>query len=79
MTGGDGTYSVPKFGSLVYSGLEGWMHPLRQIIDSNDLGHPLCAHLREGTWAMDYTLRRLQKYVWLALCDNFSSISVFFL
>jgi glycogen debranching enzyme len=29
------------------------MFPLRQIIASNDLGHPLCAHLREGSWAMD--------------------------
>ncbi len=38
------------------------MHPLRQIIDPNDLGHPLCAHLREGTWAMDYVLHRIEKY-----------------
>ena len=59
-TGGrDGTYAIPDYGSLVYCGFEGWMHPLRQIMESNDLGHPLCAHLRKGTWAMDYVLNRL--------------------
>lgn len=60
-TGGDGCYTIPNYGQLVYCGLEGWMHPLRQITKSNDLGHALCAHLREGTWAMDYILDRLFK------------------
>lgn len=60
-TGGDGTYTIPNHGSLVYCGLEGWMHPLRQVAQSNDLGHPVCAHLREGTWAMDYITDRLFK------------------
>lgn len=30
-------------------------------METNDLGHPLCAHLREGSWAMDYILDRLIK------------------
>ncbi|KAK8847657.1 glycogen debranching enzyme [Kwoniella newhampshirensis] len=60
-TGGDGVYTIPNYGSLTYCGLEGWMHPLREIMKTNDLGHPLCAHLREGTWAMDYVLKRLEK------------------
>lgn len=59
--GGDGVYAIPNYGSLVYCGLEGWMQPLRKITETNDLGHPLCAHLREGTWAMDYILDRLIK------------------
>lgn len=59
--GGDGTYAIPNYGSLVYCGLEGFMQPLRQIAEKNDLGHPLCAHLREGTWAMDYIVNRLEK------------------
>jgi hypothetical protein len=59
--GGDGTYTIPNLGALPYCGLEGWMYPLRQIIENNDLGHPLCAHLREGTWAMDYVINRLEK------------------
>lgn len=58
-----GAYDVPGIGKLVYCGLEGWMHPLRHIIKFNDLGHPLCAHLRQGTWAFDYISGRLTKYV----------------
>ncbi|KAK2463702.1 hypothetical protein APHAL10511_004453 [Amanita phalloides] len=54
-----GAYEVPGHGRLVYCGLEGWMHPLRHIMRYNDLGHALCAHLRQGTWALDYIQRRL--------------------
>ncbi|EDR00074.1 uncharacterized protein LACBIDRAFT_314785 [Laccaria bicolor S238N-H82] len=25
----------------------------------NDLGHPLCGHLRDGSWALDYIHQRL--------------------
>jgi glycogen debranching enzyme len=57
-----GVYEVPGLGKLVYCGLEGWMHALRHIIRYNDLGHPLCAHLREGTWALDYVHKRLERY-----------------
>lgn len=58
-----GAYDVPEIGKLVYCGLEGWMYPLRQIIRYNDLGHPLCANLRQGTWALDYISGRLFKCV----------------
>lgn len=54
-----GVYEVKGLGKLVYCGLEGWLHPLRHIIRYNDLGHPLCSHLREGVWAMDYIIARL--------------------
>jgi glycogen debranching enzyme len=57
-----GAYDVPGIGKLAYCGLEGWMHPLRHIIRYNDLGHPLCANLRQGTWAFDYISGRLSKY-----------------
>ncbi|TDL23784.1 glycoside hydrolase family 13 protein [Rickenella mellea] len=63
-TGGEiGAYDVPGMGKLVYCGLEGWMHPLRHIMQHNDLGHPLCGHLRDGVWAMDYIHSRLIKQV----------------
>jgi len=39
------------------------MAPLREITKNNDLGHPLCAHLREGTWAFDYIHSRLSRWV----------------
>jgi glycogen debranching enzyme len=58
-----GVYVVPGLGKLMYCGLEGWMHPLRSIMSSNDLGHPLCRHLRDGSWALDYVHRRLTQYV----------------
>jgi len=35
----------------------------RHVMEKNDLGHPLCAHLRDGPWAMDYVVNRLQKSV----------------
>lgn len=58
-----GAYDVPGLGKLVYCGLEGWMHYLRHIMRYNDLGHPLCAHLREGSWALHYVHERLSKCV----------------
>ncbi|PWY97233.1 putative 4-alpha-glucanotransferase [Testicularia cyperi] len=62
VTGGsDGVYTIPQAGPLVYCGLEGWMSALRPIMKTNDLGHPLCGHLRDGTWALDYVHNRLQK------------------
>lgn len=59
--GAIGAYAIPGYGNLVYCGLEGWMHPLRHIMRYNDLGHPLCGHLRAGTWAFDYIHDRLLK------------------
>ena len=61
--GQDGVYSVPELGALAYCGIEGWMHPLRHIMRHNDLGHPLCGHLRSGSWALDYVHNRLEKCV----------------
>ena len=55
-----GVYDIPNLGRLTYCGLEGWMHPLRHIMRYNDLGHPLCGHLREGTWALEYVTARLE-------------------
>lgn len=61
-TGGTfGVYDIPGLGKMVYCGLEGWMHPLRHIMRYNDLGHPLCGHLREGSWALDYVVNRLEQ------------------
>ena len=59
--GRDGVYTVPGLGAMTYCGTEGWMHPLQHIMRTNDLGHPLCGHLRDGPWAMDYVAGRLEK------------------
>ncbi|PWN22903.1 putative 4-alpha-glucanotransferase [Microstroma glucosiphilum] len=59
--GKDGVYAIPNDETHVYCGLEGWMHSLRKVMRHNDLGHPLCAHLRNGCWALDYVHGRLEK------------------
>ncbi|KAF2456675.1 hypothetical protein BDY21DRAFT_345776 [Lineolata rhizophorae] len=59
--GKDGVYTIPGFGTLVYAGLQGWWSPLRNIIKHNDLGHAICQHLREGQWALDYCIGRLER------------------
>ncbi len=69
--GKDGVYIVPNHGPLVYAGLQGWWSILRDVIRSNDLGHPLCNHLRDGEWALDYTSARLER---MAKRDGFSSL-----
>ena len=69
--GNDGAYNVPGYGALIYCGLEGWIFPLRGIVRDNNLAHPLCNHLRQGYWAMDYTASRLKR-----LSDVFPELSV---
>lgn len=59
----DGTYYIPTYGNLVYAGLEGWNLILKKVIWNNDLGSPICDHLRDGEWALDYVVDRLDKYV----------------
>ena len=59
--GQDGVYSIPNYGPLVYAGLQGWWSVLENIIKYNELGHPLCEHLRNGQWALDFVVGRLEK------------------
>ena len=69
--GKDGVYVIPNHGPLVYAGLQGWWSVLRDVIRNNDLGHPLCSHLRDGQWALDYNAARLER---MAERDGFSSL-----
>ncbi|KAK9771333.1 putative Glycogen debranching enzyme [Seiridium cardinale] len=59
--GNDGTYDIPGHGKIVYAGLQGWWSILKDVIKDNNLGHPLCQNLRDGQWALDYTLGRLER------------------
>lgn len=34
---------------------------IRKIQENNDLGHPLCGNLREGTWLASYIVNRLRR------------------
>ncbi|KAJ9663450.1 bifunctional 4-alpha-glucanotransferase/amylo-alpha-1,6-glucosidase [Coniosporium apollinis] len=69
---GDGVYNIPGHGSLVYAGLQGWWSPLRDIVRDNNLGHPICNHLRQGQWALDYCVGRLEK---ASQQDRYSKLS----
>ena len=55
-----GVYDIPAYGPLVYAGFQGVISLLAEIRPNNDLGHPLCANLREGNWLIDYCWQRLQ-------------------
>lgn len=59
--GKDGVYTIPNYGPLVYAGLQGWWSVLEPIVRENNLGHPLCNHLREGTWALDFVVGRIER------------------
>ena len=59
--GRDGCYDIPGHGKLVYAGLQGWWSLVKTITKVNDLAHSLCQHLREGQWALDYIVGRLER------------------
>lgn len=58
--GKDGVYDIPGYGKLVYAGLQGWWSLLEGIVRENNLGHALCQNLRDGQWALDFILGRLE-------------------
>ncbi|KAK4454564.1 family 13 putative glycoside hydrolase [Podospora aff. communis PSN243] len=59
--GRDGTYDIPGHGKVVYAGLQGWWSILKDVIKENNLAHPLCQNLRNGQWALDYIIGRLER------------------
>ncbi|KNC47552.1 uncharacterized protein AMSG_02577 [Thecamonas trahens ATCC 50062] len=60
---GRGVYHVPGAGPLVYAGLQGFDDPLRAAAVASDMGAPVCANLRAGGWALQYSLDRLDVYL----------------
>ncbi|KAH6995723.1 glucanotransferase domain of glycogen debranching enzyme-domain-containing protein [Ilyonectria sp. MPI-CAGE-AT-0026] len=59
--GRDGVYDIPAHGKLVYAGLQGWWSIFKDIIRDNNLAHPLCQNLRDGQWALDYIVGRVER------------------
>ncbi|KAK6049525.1 Amylo-alpha-1,6-glucosidase [Cooperia oncophora] len=76
---GHGAYNIPNFGQLVYCGLHGLIPLLNRIRENNDLGHPLCANLRDGTWLCEYISFRLEKYPELIYVSQFFNCILAFL
>lgn len=63
-------YDVPGFGKLVYCGIQGFMSVLDTVALNNDLGHPLCANLRNGFWVIDFICGRLK-------CEEFKNTPLY--
>jgi glycogen debranching enzyme len=76
--GADGVYSIPGSGALVYCGLQGWWSVLRDVIAKNDLGAPICEHLRQGQWALDYIVKRLEKLSQDPVYTNLKPVAAWF-
>lgn len=55
-------YDIPKYGPLVYAGLQGFMNILEKQRLANNLGHPIFENLRNGDWMMQFIADRLRKY-----------------
>ncbi|KAK7944591.1 hypothetical protein WMY93_000319 [Mugilogobius chulae] len=56
---GGGCYSIPGWESFKYAGLQGLVSVMANIRPNNDLGHPVCANLRQGDWLLDFISGRL--------------------
>ncbi|VUZ41310.1 unnamed protein product [Hymenolepis diminuta] len=52
-------YYIPRYGDLIYCGLQGIVTVMRHVAQYNDMGHPACGHLREGLWILDYLYKRI--------------------
>ncbi|KAI9842458.1 MAG: hypothetical protein M1837_007127 [Sclerophora amabilis] len=76
--GQDGVYIIPNNGPLVYAGLQGWWSIFKGIIKNNDLGHPLCQHLRDGQWSLDYVLRRIERLSRASDHERFQALASWF-
>ena len=63
VTPGHEAYSVPGHGVLPYCGIAGFMSVTEPILKYNDLRHPFCNNLREGHWAPNYVVARLDRLV----------------
>ncbi|XP_060940670.1 glycogen debranching enzyme [Limanda limanda] len=58
---GGGCYNIPGWETLKYGGLQGLISVFADIRPNNDLGHPVCANLRQGDWLIEFVCNRVMK------------------
>lgn len=57
-----GAYGLKKEGPFPYCGITSYIHLLKYIKKSKDMGAELFDNVREGDWLIDYTVNRLRTY-----------------
>lgn len=56
-----GTYDLPGYGVLAYSGLQGFYSVIRKVVAKSDSWHPLIENLLNGDWALEYVGTRIAR------------------
>lgn len=54
-----GPYGLEKNGQFIYAGITSFIHLLRKLKVSGDMGHELFDNMRKGDWLLTYTVERL--------------------
>ena len=56
-----GPYGLGKYGEFKYAGLQSFVHLIRQLKVSGDMGDEFLDNIRQGDWMIDYIVRRIEK------------------
>lgn len=54
-----GTYDLPGYGALAYSGLQGFYSVIKKLQASKSPWHPLIDNILKGDWALEYVCTRV--------------------
>jgi glycogen debranching enzyme len=57
-----GTYNIPGWGNMTYSGLAGAILCFNTVPESSTVSHPICDNIRAGPWLIDFMSDRLGSY-----------------
>lgn len=66
-----GTYTIPNYLKLCFSGFESLFIEFKKLRNSQNIGHQICENIRQGDWLLKYHIERvsikgfenLQKYL----------------
>ena len=55
-----GPYGLAKYGEFKYAGLQSFVHLIRQLKVSGDMGDEFLDNIRQGDWMIDYIAKRIE-------------------